>query len=508
MTQTPRLPLAAAALLRTVARIRPGACWLVGGALRDALIDRPSLDLDLALPQAKEAAAQLAKRWKATCVTLDDKAGTFRLILPGKNATVRHLDFSELQGKTIEEDLGRRDFTANALALPLTPEMSATIHLKDLLDPRGGAEDISQHLLRCENEEILKADPLRILRAFRLAAQLGWTIEPQTLKHLNRLRSRVRRPAAERIAVELIGLLCLPGAGRWVRLMEETGVLTVLFDDLEAARQCALVYYGRGGVLTHTLDVVDRLDFLLDHLSPAFPRSAAPLRQALGEHLRSGNPWRATLMLAALLHDVSKPETARRVGGRLRFFKHELRGAERATAILKALRFPNETVRTVSTVIAQHLRPGNLAAGGPVTDKATYRFFRDLGPEAEALLLVCWADHASYMPQRQLERLLGWASADPDSEASAKARPVEARKTLHHLQVINQLLRRRFEAQSLVAPEKLLDGHAVMRILDLPPGPLVGQVLEKLREAQACSRVKTKTQAVEFVRGLKARLGA
>ena len=213
-------------------------------------------------------------------------------------------------------------------------------------------------------------------------------------------------------------------------------------------------------------------------------------------------------MLAALLHDVSKPETARRIQGRLRFFKHETRGSTRAAAILKTLRFPNDTVHTVSTIIAQHLRPGNLAAGAPVTDKAAYRFFRDLGSQAEAALLVCWADHASYMPRRQLARLLSLTSAEPDSDATAKVRPPEARKTLRHLQVISQLIRRRFDTQRPVAPERLIDGHAVMKALRILPGPLVGKVLEKLREAQACGRVKTRPQALKFVRGLKTELRA
>ena len=188
--------------------------------------------------------------------------------------------------------------------------------------------------------------------------------------------------------------------------MDEAGVLTSLFKDLEASRQCAQCYYGRGGVLGHTLEVTARLDALLADPAAAFADAAGPLLEHLEGRLTPGHPWRATLMLAALLHDVSKPETARRMGGRLRFFGHDTTGARRAASILRALRFSNETIETVAAVVTHHLRPGNLVAGGEITDKAAYRFFRDLGEHAVAVLLVCWADHASYLPARQLERLL------------------------------------------------------------------------------------------------------
>ena len=176
---------------------------------------------------------------------------------------------------------------------------------------------------------------------------------------------------------------------------------------------------------------------------------------------------------------------------------------ERAAGLLKALRFPNETIELVAAVATHHLRPGNLTAGGVLSDKAVYRFFRDLGEQAVAVLLVCWADHASYLPHRQLERLLPEASAEPDSYDMSKVRPMEARKTLKHLQVIAHLLRRRFDARRQAVPDRLVDGHAVMKALGIPPGPQVGQLLEKLREAQAEGKVSTKKAALDFIKKLQ-----
>jgi tRNA nucleotidyltransferase/poly(A) polymerase len=204
-------------------------------------------------------------------------------------------------------------------------------------------------------------------------------------------------------------------------------------------------------------------------------------------------------MLAALLHDVSKAETAREVDGRLRFFGHDTLGAKRAADILRRLRFSRAHVDCVSAVVAQHLRPGHLAAGGPITEKAVYRFFRDLGEQAASLLLVCWADHASYLPEARVSKLLKTASAELDSPALARVKPELARKTVRHLQVIALLVRRLFQASKPV-PEPLLDGHEIMKALALQPGPAVGEWLERLREAQAEGEIATREQAFEFLR--------
>ncbi|MDD5627854.1 MAG: HD domain-containing protein, partial [Elusimicrobia bacterium] len=462
----------------------------------------PVLDLDLTVRGARSGAARLGRRLGAAFVVLDDKNGVFRLALP-KGRGALHIDVSELQGEDIAADLARRDFTVNALALPLAPDLPAALPESAILDPRGGLADLRRGLLRCEDEGILKADPLRLLRAFRLGAQLGLAIEAGTLRSLRALRTRALRSAPERISAELTLLLAEPGCPAWLARMDHAGLLTALFEDLEAARRCATCYYGRGGVLRHTLEACSRLDLLLADPRRVFGEAAGPLLESLGERLRPGQPWRAALMLAVLLHDVSKPETARRRGGRLRFFGHDLAGARRAAGLLKALRFPNETVELVSAVAAHHLRPGNLTAGGVLTDKAVYRFFRDLGEQAVPVLLACWADHASYLPHRQLERLLPQACAEPDSFDMSGVRPVEARKTLRHLQVIAQLLRRRFDERRKPVPDRLLDGHAVMKASGIPPGPKVGELLEKLREAQAEGKISTKREALDFLKRLK-----
>lgn len=482
--------------------------YLVGGALRDAVLGRPIIDIDLATADARKAAARLAKTFRGTLVTLDETNAVYRIVLGAKgpapkNQSILQIDVAQIQGKDILEDLKRRDFTLNALALPLAADLPEEIPFEKILDPRGGLTDIKKRILKTESEDVIKDDPLRILRAFRIAAQLDFSIEPKTLEFLRRNRTRVTRPAGERIQAELLALFSVPGCSRWIRLMDECEVLTALIDGLEPARQCAIVYYGPGGVLLHSLDTVARADFLLNNLGKVFPDLSAPIEASLAKKSQGAIPQKAVLILAALLHDIAKPDTAKQVDGRLRFFGHDIRGAKSAAAILKKFKFSREHIDTVSKVIAQHLRPGNLANGGPISDKAAYRFFRDMGDDAISLLLVCWADHASYLSETILAKVLKETLADPDAYDLSKIRPAEAGKTVHHLQVIGQLLRRHYQQPHKTAPERVITGLDVMKILRIPAGPEVGRILEQVREAQAEGKIQSRKDALAFLPRLK-----
>jgi poly(A) polymerase len=261
----------------------------------------------------------------------------------------------------------------------------------------------------------------------------------------------------------------------------------------------------RRGVMTHTLDVCARLDFLLTNLRALYPAQAKAFWTRLAARAPADAPPRALLMLGALLHDVAKAETAKRVDGRLRFFEHDVIGAERASTLLKRLRFSRAAIDAVAAIGRHHLRPGHLVSAGGASDKAVYRLFRDLGEDAPALLAVCWADHASYLPEAALKRHLKTAVAEPsvDGRELARLKPEEARKTVRHLQLVSSLLRRGLAPGPGPVPERLLDGAAVMKALRIPPGPKVGEALEKLREAQATGAVRTREEALAFVSRLK-----
>jgi putative nucleotidyltransferase with HDIG domain len=501
-----RLPAEAREALTRVAALKHATpVYLVGGAIRDAALGRPVADLDLACAGARTFAATLARAFKGTLVTLDPDNAVYRLVLPpARDRALKQIDVAEIIGRDIGEDLLRRDFTVNAVALELKGVLPPSTPESEFLDPRGGLSDARRGVLRVEDDKPFKDDPLRLLRAFRVAAQAGLTIEPETKALIKKHRRLIADPAGERVQAELLALLAAPGAAARLREMDECGLLTAIFEDLEPARRCAEDYYGAGGVLKHTLDVCARLEYLLDGFRKIYPDLGRRYDEWLAARSSGAVPERAILMLAALLHDVAKPETARTVDGRLRFFEHDTLGAERAAKILQRLRFSREHADTVADAVRHHLRPGHLvASGAPVTEKAVYRFFRDLGPRAPGLLAVCWADHASYMTEPRLKRLLSAACANPPRPDVSRIRPEDARKTVRHIQLVSMLLRRYFDQDRAPVPARLLDGGEVMKALKIPPGPKVGDILERLREAQAEGKVRDRAAALAFVARLK-----
>lgn len=464
------------------------AAYVVGGTVRDLLIGRSSNDLDLAVEGAAAPFAnRLSKALGGRLVTLDDATKVYRIILPAGHGPWKQIDVAQVQGKDIHQDLLRRDFTINAMAWSLDGGA--------LLDPRGGLGDLKSKILRADRPEVFRDDPLRLLRAFRQAAQLGFSIDAATLRHIRKFRKLATKPAGERIRQELLSLLIAPDFSHWLQPMDQSGLLTTLFPELERSRRCAVEYYGKGGVLRHLFDASARMDFLLAHLDRTFPEFAADIQA----HLSWENA-KPLLRLAIFLHDIAKPATAKKVGGRLRFFGHDEMGAKLASKFLSKYRFSNDELSFVSTCILHHLRPGNLAANESISDKAAFRFFRDVGRHGVALLLVCWADHASYLSPAEVERVLPHASKDPHGFEADRIREEGVRKTLHHLQVVSFLLRSFFRRRETVQPTKLISGNEVMKALKIPPGPEVGRILGLLQEAQAEGKVRDRRQAIEFVK--------
>ncbi len=488
-------------LNKIIAKCAPSA-YIVGGALRDSLLKRPSGDIDLALPRAdvRPAAMALARALKASAFEMDPDFCVWRIT--AKNGL--QIDLSALIGKDIKEDLQRRDFTINALAYPLSAPYKIALLAKGvrisglqkkyLIDGASGAADIKAKTVRATNSKVFTDDPLRLLRAYRTAAELGFKIAPSTMRLIKKHAALIARPAGERIQEELKRILRCLQTRKWLECMDKTGLLSALFPVLEQQKTCAKCYYGKGGVFTHTLRVVERMDYLLTHLKNAFPK----FHKKLAPHTEDA----ALYQMAALLHDIAKPATAKHVGDRLRFFYHEEQGAKMAEEILKKLKYSSAEIKIICKMIEFHLRPSNLASNEIITDKAVYKFFKELGPAAVPMLLLCWADYTSYVQPAQIPRLLKRAGQPVITiEEGKKNGPLG--KTLRHLQMLNFLFNKYFnETKKIITPQRLLDGKEVMDILHLPPGPRVGEILEKLTEAQVEGIVKNKEQAKKYLRGL------
>jgi putative nucleotidyltransferase with HDIG domain len=468
-----RLAPAQVTLLRVVVEAGAAArgAVLVGGAVRDAVLRRASADVDVAVPSGAIALARRsAERLGGTCVVLDAERGAARVVAAGGLT----LDVTDFRGPTLDADLAARDFTVDALAVALTPLLARG--RSPIVDPTGGLADLKARRLRPAGPGVLDEDPLRALRAVRLEATLGLRLTPSAARAAKDAARGLARVAAERVRDELLMLLALADTARALRRADALGVLGVVLPEVEPMRATRQPPPHRFDVLEHSLRAVggcDRLLARLDALAPYGEELAAHLAEPLGGGARRD----AALKLAALLHDVSKPETRRRVAGRVRFFEHDVIGARRARAIGERLRLPERMTAVVERVVRHHLRPMHLGHAEAITPRARYRFYRDLREDTRDLLLLVLADAA----------------------AVTGASPLA---TWRHAGVVRELFagwREQHQAESRPA---LLRGEDVMARFSLEPGPRVGWLLSQAREAQDLGRVRTREEALAFLDSL------
>ncbi|MBI4571324.1 MAG: HD domain-containing protein [Chloroflexi bacterium] len=486
------------ALLAAARELLDGPGYLVGGSLRDLLLGRAPADLDLAVagpsPGRTPAFARaLADRLGGHFVLLDEERGTARIVLD--EGAVRIIDVARLRGD-IESDLAQRDFTIDAIAAPIDALVAGDT--VELIDPASGLRDLRSRTVRLVAEQALVDDPLRLLRAVRIAAQLDFAIDRATAEALRRHAGRIGDVAAERIRDELARCLATPRAAQALRLLDSLGLLDLLLPEVTAGRGVEQPKEHHWDVLGHAFEAVAALDFLLAEEEPSGRRErsfrralwdALAVEPGLRAHLAvevSEGRSRATLLkLAGLLHDVAKPQTrAPDATGRIRFFGHAELGAETARAVLRRLRFSRREADLVALMVEEHLRPGQLGATDtePPTRRALFRFYRDTGDAAESILLLSLADAlAARGPRMDLDRWRG------------------------HAAYVAHVLTRRREEETIARPQRLLTGDEIMAALAIGPGPAVGRLLDALEEAQADGEVASHDEALAFARRLHER---
>ncbi|HWT32834.1 MAG TPA: CCA tRNA nucleotidyltransferase [Microbacterium sp.] len=413
---------------------------IVGGPVRDALLGRTTHDLDLTTDARPDDILRIIGPIASKTWDVGRAFGTIaaRVKVPGSPAeqveitTYRADAYDGLTrkpsvefGDSLEGDLVRRDFTVNAMALRLPG--------KTLVDPTGGVEDLLAGLLRTPIEAVVSFgdDPLRMLRAARFAAQLGFDVHPDTLDAMTRLRETLRIVSAERIQSELVAILRTDDPTRGIRILVETGLMDEFLPEVPALRLEVDEHHHHKDVYEHSLTV---------------------LQQAI-ELEKSRNPDAApdvALRLAALLHDIGKPPTRRlEAGGGVTFHHHDVKGSRMARKRLKDLRFDTQTTDAVARLIELHLRFFGYAEGA-WTDSAVRRYVRDADDLLERLHILTRAD-VTTRNRRKAARL---ASAYDDIERR-----------------IGELA----EQEALDALRPALGGTEIMEILGIEPGRAVGE---------------------------------
>lgn len=465
-------------VVEEVARRLGRQFWLVGGAVRDALLGLPVADWDLAVPQAPDFAEALAAALSSRLVLLHEDLPTYRLVLKPEDGARRQLDIVELRAPTITEDLLRRDFTLNALAAdPVTYA---------LLDPAGGLADLERGLIRALGLANLQADPLRCLRSFRFHSQFGFQIDLPTRQWVREAAPGIRRVAGERVGEELLKALEPPRAADTVRLMDEYGLLSQIIPEIDAMRGVEQGRHHHLDVWGHTLDVVARLEEIL-----LVPERYLPRNQAAIHGYLSRRHTRPVLLLTALLHDIAKPPCRKQdERGWWRFFDHDVEGARMASRVAHRLFLRREDRHLLLTLIANHLRPLQLAnqqipqdgrAPTEITMSALRRLFRDAHPDGIGLLLLALAD----------------------------ARGCRGPATTHAFfeglpGVIDDMLARFLEYKQRRAAQPLVSGQDLIDA-GFPPGKRFGAVLAEVEDAYADGVVQSRQEALGLAAELFAR---
>lgn len=461
-----------------------GGEWcLVGGYVRDGLLGRPSRDIDLAVRgDAVAIASQVADALDGKFVLLDEVHQVARVVLT-QGGEKWYVDFAAMRG-AVEGDLGKRDFTIDAIAVPIAP-FEAGLNRVECIDPLGGLSDLEGKVIRAVSDSAFRDDPARLLRAFRLAAELGFSIDGHTETIIERDGHLAASVAGERVREEVVRIVETGRAAETFRHLDRLGLLDVLIPELAPAKGVTQPKEHFWDVFDHSLETVAAVERLLlaltlngDLLDPFAYRDE--LARHFEEGIGGGGLTRKGLLkIAALLHDVAKPR-ARTVeeNGRIRFLGHSQMGADVADGILEHFRFSSREKKMVTAIINHHLRPGHLSnAPEWPTRRAIYRYFRDSGEVGIDTLFLSLADHlATRGPVFEME---GWRE---------------------HVRITEYMLAARFGAENVVSAPRLVDGTVLIDTFGLMPGPRIGELLEAVREAQASGEIETEDDALDFVR--------
>ena len=429
--------------------------WLVGGAVRDLVRGAAAPDdIDIVLVGDLDAVTDAVRRELGGAVIPWDRDQR-RLVLPRRHA-LHHLDIGRCAGTTIEQDLHRRDFTCNAMAIDL-------IGAAGLIDPLDGRAAIARRCLCACSPQAFADDPVRVLRCVRLSQTLDFSIDGATARLAAATVRDLPRCACERIKNEFCTALGSASLG----VLHAWGVLALLIPETAQWPDLPRNQHHPDDLLTHALETVRAVERLCDE-------PFAHGLEFLDEEIEQAVSRRSLLVLAALLHDSGKVSTCRSAAGTVTFHGHETAGAVLNRRIAARLGLGRRAQRMLAGITAMHMRPGQLARLGQVTERACVRLVRDAGEVAGEVILLGVAD----------------------------ARAKRAADCQHHEQLARRLLTLRAGRPASV---ELVTGADVMTCFNVGPSALVGRVLAEIHALEAQGALSTREDALQWMQRNKAR---
>ena len=476
---------------RLLAALGQRDAYLVGGYVRSLIMGMATDDFDVVVVggDGVSLARGIADQLGAAFYTLDPERGYGRVVGENERHAVEAanftIDVTPAFGDSIETDLSRRDFSIDAMAVPMrTPRDVSTI-----IDPYDGREDIERRLIRALGDGVFRDDPARLLRAVRLAGQLGFEIEEGTASTVKADVSFIGQASPDRRRDEVCRMLALDASADALAHADELGLLSQIFPEVEDSRGIEQPREHYWDMFDHLIETVRAFDFMLDGarresdaivLGLPWPREVS---EYFAEELVSGRTRAIITKLACLFHDVAKPQT-RTIDsdGRMRFFGHGEQGARIAADAMARLRFSRREIDFASATIAHHLRPVQMSQNlEPPSKRAIYRYREALGDAGIATLYLSMADYLA-----------------------AKGPMLEMPKWETRSRYCGLVLDRLLVHDSLPGgpTPSIVDGHVLMEELDLRPGRALGRLLATVKEAIAVGEVETREEAVAMAREL------
>jgi len=454
------------------AKSRKVKLYLVGGALRDLILKRKkdNPDFDFCLKKGSlNFGRKLARQLKAAFVVLDEEHAACRMVkrIEGKLYT---FDFTEFRAPTLEKDLLHRDFTINAMALEFKDVFSDKDLNALIVDPYSGGADLKRKIIKVTGKNSFREDPLRILRAFSFSCMLNFSLDKETLHLVKKEKNRIIAVSSERIREELFKIFDSSTAYDSLVVLDRIKIFEIIFPEIKPMRGIGQGPYHHLDVWQHTLETLRQFELILKSV-----KQNPQINDYLDQEISSLRKRSSLLKFACILHDVGKPGALRRQKGKIIFHGHEGVGLGLTRVIWRRLKLSNEEGRALERIVFCHLRPGYLADYDHPTQRAIFRYFRDTGSEALAVLLLSLAD-----------------------QRATKGPLTTALSRLRHEKLVKSLIRKLLEKQRQKKTVRFFNGNDIMKKFKLPASVLIGTVLNALEEAQAIGKIKNKKEALKL----------
>jgi tRNA nucleotidyltransferase/poly(A) polymerase len=445
--------------------------YLVGGTVRDLLLDSVPKDIDLVCKNAGAFARKLAKYKNAAFVAMEKKSDEpcYRVIERGNSEN--YLDIAEMRGENIFEDLIQRDFTIDAIAMEVKEDGT----IGNIIDPLKGAEDIERKIIKTVSDRSIVSDPLRILRAVRLSSSLGFIIEEATIRKMTELAPLLKEVSAERITAELLLILKNPRSSLYVRRMDELGILEVIFPEIKSMKGCPQNGYHHMDVWEHSLLVMEHAEHIINKLSDYFGERGIDIANNLDSDNRS-----SLLKLSALLHDAGKPATsvANPDTGRITFYHHDKEGARLIDLIAVRLKMSNRYRDFMVLLVGEHIHSLNLVSGD-VKATTKMKWFRKMGDDSVPAIILSMADTMSILgpaaTEKYRERHINWSKQS--------------------VRDYYENIKKQIESPNFVTGIDLI-------AFGMKSGPEIGRILADVRSAQDSGEITSREEALKFAKKL------